>query len=50
LLSHGLENGRPAATGPSFRRLPRALIGYEPKVLAREGLARTFAAFKAMYA
>jgi nucleoside-diphosphate-sugar epimerase len=28
----------------------RALIGYEPKVLAREGLARTFAAFKAMYA
>lgn len=28
----------------------RALIGYEPKVDAREGLRRTFAAFKAMYA
>lgn len=28
----------------------RALIGYEPKILAREGLRRTFAAFKAMYA
>lgn len=27
----------------------RALIGYEPKVLVREGLARTFAAFKEMY-
>ncbi len=27
----------------------RALIGYEPKVRAREGLRRTFAAFKAMY-
>ena len=29
--------------------LARALIGYEPKVNAREGLRRTFAAFKAMY-
>lgn len=28
----------------------RALIGYEPKVRAREGLARTFRAFEAMYA
>jgi UDP-glucose 4-epimerase len=28
----------------------RALIGYEPKVKAREGLRRTFAAFKAKYA
>ncbi|MBS2017344.1 MAG: SDR family oxidoreductase [Deltaproteobacteria bacterium] len=28
----------------------RALIGYEPKVRAREGLARTYAAFKARYA
>ena len=27
----------------------RKLIGYEPKVLAREGLKRTFNAFKAMY-
>jgi UDP-glucose 4-epimerase len=27
----------------------RQLIGYEPKVKAREGLKRTFAAFKAMY-
>ncbi len=27
----------------------RELIGYEPIVLAREGLRRTFAAFKAMY-
>jgi nucleoside-diphosphate-sugar epimerase len=28
----------------------RALIGYEPKVNAREGLRRTFQAFRAMYA
>ena len=28
----------------------RALIGYEPKIDVREGLRRTFAAFKAMYA
>jgi len=28
----------------------RALLGYEPKVKVREGLARTFAAFKARYA
>ncbi len=28
----------------------RALIGYEPKVKVREGLAKTFAAFKARYA
>jgi nucleoside-diphosphate-sugar epimerase len=27
----------------------RTLLGYEPKVLVAEGLARTFAAFKAMY-
>jgi nucleoside-diphosphate-sugar epimerase len=27
----------------------RALLGYEPKVRVAEGLARTFAAFKAMY-
>ena len=27
----------------------RALLGYEPKVKVGEGLARTFAAFKAMY-
>jgi UDP-glucose 4-epimerase len=27
----------------------RALIGYEPKVRVREGLARTFKAFKALY-
>ncbi len=27
----------------------RALIGYEPKIKVREGLRRTFAAFKAMY-
>ena len=27
----------------------RQLIGYEPKVKAREGIARTFTAFKAMY-
>ncbi len=30
--------------------LARELIGYEPKVRAREGLRRTFAAFKARYA
>jgi nucleoside-diphosphate-sugar epimerase len=28
----------------------RALIGYEPKIKAREGLRRTFAAFKSKYA
>jgi nucleoside-diphosphate-sugar epimerase len=27
----------------------RALLGYQPKVLVGDGLARTFAAFKAMY-
>jgi len=27
----------------------RTVLGYEPKVLVAEGLARTFAAFKAMY-
>jgi nucleoside-diphosphate-sugar epimerase len=27
----------------------RALLGYEPKVLVAEGLARTYAAFKSMY-
>jgi nucleoside-diphosphate-sugar epimerase len=28
----------------------RSLIGYEPKIRVREGIKRTFAAFKAMYA
>lgn len=46
------KDNRPGDVRDSLAAIDRAreVIGYEPRVLVREGLARTVAAFKAMYA